>query len=156
MDDFDQEEGLEEGIIFHSESTDFALSPTTEDKLTEWISTIVENHQKSVRLLNVIFCSDDYLYQINVDYLNHDNFTDIITFPYADPREEEIEGDLFISIDRIKDNANAFKVTFEEELNRVIIHGVLHLLGFGDKTPEDEKRMREKENESLQLLSGMN
>lgn len=146
----------EEGVFFHSESIDFSLEPVFETKLSTWISAIAENHEKRVRLLNIIFCSDDYLYRINVDYLDHDNLTDIITFPYADPEDVDIEGDLFISVDRIRENAGAFKVAFLEELCRVIIHGTLHLLGFGDKTPEEAKLMREKENESLQLLAGMN
>lgn len=154
LDDFDSMD--EEGVFFHSESTDFSLEPAFENKLADWISTIAENHEKRVRLLNIIFCSDDYLYRINVDYLDHDNFTDIITFPYADSKDAEIEGDLFISIDRIRENADAFKVAFLEELCRVIIHGTLHLLGFGDKSPEEAKLMREKENESLQILADMN
>ncbi len=150
--DFYPEEEEEEGIFFHSESTDFSLDPLSEEKISNWISNIVENHQASLQLLNIIFCSDDYLYQMNVDYLSHDTYTDIITFPYSDPLTEPLSGDLFISVDRVRENAAAFLVTFEEELSRVMIHGVLHLLGFGDKTPEEATLMREKENASLQLL----
>lgn len=150
--DFYSEEEEEEGIFFHSESTDFSLDPLSEEKISNWISNIVENHQASLQLLNIIFCSDDYLYQMNVDYLSHDTYTDIITFPYSDPLTEPLSGDLFISVDRVRENAAAFLVTFEEELSRVMIHGVLHLLGFGDKTPEEATLMREKENASLQLL----
>lgn len=151
--DFYSEEQEEEGIFFHSESTDFFLEPASEEKYISWIVEIVENHQASLQLLNIIFCSDDYLYQMNVDYLGHDTYTDIITFPYSDPSTEPLSGDLFISVDRVRENAVAFLVGFEEELSRVMIHGVLHLLGFGDKTPEEAALMREKENASLRLLS---
>lgn len=98
-----------------------------------------------LHLLNFIFCSDDYLLRLNVEYLDHDTLTDIITFPYADP--PSIHGDIFISIDRVRDNAADFKVTFEQELNRVMAHGVLHLCGYGNETqtrnaPCGKKKMK--------------
>lgn len=151
--DFDPEEEQEEGIFFHSESTDFSLEPDAVERLSHWMGSVAEKHQTTIQLLNIVFCSDDYLYQMNVDYLDHDTYTDIITFPYSDPESgAPIAGDLFISVDRVRENATTFSVSFEEELFRVMIHGVLHLLGFGDKTPEEATIIRQKENESLQLL----
>ncbi len=136
-------------IEFSSEEIDFELKD--EQAATIWLQKIIERTGCVLRSLNFIFCSDEYLHRLNVEYLNHDTLTDIITFPYADP--PNIEGDIFISIDRVKDNAQDFKVTFEQELNRVMSHGVLHLCGFGDKTPEEQKVMRQKEDEALQMLS---
>lgn len=136
-------------IEFSSEEIDFELKD--EQAATIWLQKIIERTGCVLRSLNFIFCSDDYLHRLNVEYLNHDTLTDIITFPYADP--PNIEGDIFISIDRVKDNAQDFKVTFEQELNRVMAHGVLHLCGFGDKTPEEQMVMRQKEDEALQMLS---
>ena len=97
-----------------------------------------------------IFCSDEYLYNLNQEYLNHDTYTDIITFPYSEP--PLVEGDIFISIDRVKENASQFGAPFEQELHRVMIHGVLHLCGYSDKSPDEEALMRKKEDEALQLL----
>ena len=97
--------------------------------------------------LSYIFCSDAYLHNINVEYLNHDTLTDIITFPYLSP--PEIEGDIFISVDRIRENAQTFQVTFEQELHRVIIHGVLHLCGQGDKTEEEDTQVEAGEGHDV-------
>jgi rRNA maturation RNase YbeY len=94
--------------------------------------------------ITIVFCTDDYLLEINKTYLNHDFYTDIITFDYSE--NDLVSGDLFISIDRVKDNAESFSVSFDNELKRVIYHGVLHLCGYKDKTENDEKEMREKEN----------
>jgi probable rRNA maturation factor len=94
--------------------------------------------------ITIIFCTDDYLLEINKTYLNHDFYTDIITFDYSE--NDLVSGDLFISIDRVNDNAESFSVSFDNELKRVIYHGVLHLCGYKDKTEKDEKEMREKEN----------
>ena len=136
-------------IYFHSEDTPFELLDPT--KIAQWIETVIlkENHQ--LNQLNFIFCSDAYLHQINLTYLNHDTFTDIITFPYVEP--PLVEGDIFLSIDRIEENAQIFGVTFEKELHRVIIHGVLHLCGYPDKSEAQKKKMREKENQALLLLN---
>jgi probable rRNA maturation factor len=97
----------------------------------------------------LIFCSDEHLLQINKDHLQHDYYTDIITFDYT--VEDIISGDLFISVDRVQDNADEFDVLFQDELHRVCVHGLLHLCGYKDKSDEDEKRMREKEDEMLML-----
>jgi rRNA maturation RNase YbeY len=103
--------------------------------------------------LSFIFCSDDYLHQINVEYLHHDTLTDVITFEYTAANSDAIEGDIFISIDRIKENAAEFQVPFEVELHRIMVHGTLHLLGYSDKSPNDKALMTEKENFYLQQLS---
>ncbi|WP_424962667.1 rRNA maturation RNase YbeY [Ekhidna sp.] len=136
-------------INFFSEDIDFSLSnPHIQ---TQWISSIIFSHKFSLEEINYIFSSDEYLLQINREHLNHDYYTDIITF---DNSEETgvIESDIFISIDRVKENAKNQKASFTDELNRVMIHGVLHLLGFGDKTEEEKKVMREKEDACLSLL----
>ncbi|MBI1225775.1 MAG: rRNA maturation RNase YbeY [Bacteroidetes bacterium] len=136
-------------IEFASEEVEFELKD--EKSTSDWLQKIIERAGYVLRSLNFIFCSDDYLLRLNVEYLDHDTLTDIITFPYAE--HPFIEGDIFISIDRVKDNANDFKVTFDQELNRVMAHGVLHLCGFGDKTPDEQTTMRQKEEEALQLRS---
>ena len=94
--------------------------------------------------ITIVFCTDDYLLEINKTYLNHDFYTDIITFDYSE--NDLVSGDLFISVDRVNDNAGSFSVSFDNELKRVIYHGVLHLCGYKDKTEKDAKEMREKEN----------
>ena len=136
-------------IEFHVEDVQFDLSNLT--VYTDWIEQIIQREEHQLVQLNYIFCSDQYLHSINVEYLDHDTYTDIITFPYTE--RPYIEGDIFISIDRVKENAEHLNVSFEQELQRVIIHGVLHLCGYPDKTPEQAKQMREKENESIQLLA---
>ncbi len=143
---WDASEDIEELIEYNTEDIDFTLADAS--RVTSWISAIIEAEQKMLHHISYIFCSDDYLLDLNQQYLDHNTLTDIITFQYA--KLPEIEGDIFISIDRVRENAATYKVTFEEELRRVIIHGVLHLCGYGDKTPEDKARMTEKENEALQ------
>ena len=132
---------------FHSEDIDFLLS--NQDTLSSWLQTVVEEEKKEVEEINFIFCSDTYLHKINVDYLQHDTYTDIITFPYQD---NLIRGDIFISIDRVKENASIYKQSFEKELNRVMVHGVLHLLGYLDKTPAQKSQMTQKEDYYLTNL----
>ncbi len=119
------------------------------EKVQTWLSNIAKKNSKFITDLNYIFCSDDYLLQVNIDYLNHDYYTDIITFDNSE-QEEEIEGDIFISIDRINDNANMLNESFENELLRVLAHGFLHLIGFNDKTEKDQQEMTEQENFSIQ------
>lgn len=137
-------------ISFFSEDIDF--EPQNTDKIIPWIEHTIEKYTCNLSFINFIFCSDDYLHQLNVNYLDHDTLTDIITFPYTTP--PQIEGDIFISIERVRDNASTFKVSFEEELLRVIIHGVLHLCGFKDKTPAEKEEMNQKENEALGHFEG--
>jgi len=104
---------------------------------------IISDHGKTVDYINIVFCSDEYLLQVNKDYLQHDYYTDIITFDYSD---QTISSDVFISIDRIADNAKAYKIPFLHELYRILFHGVLHLVGYEDKTPDVKKIMTEKED----------
>jgi rRNA maturation RNase YbeY len=136
-------------ISFYKEDVEFTLSD--EQKLANWILSIIQAENCQLQILSYIFCSDQYLHQINLEYLQHDTYTDIITFPYESP--PLIHGDIFISIDRVRENAQAFKVSFEEELRRVIIHGVLHLCGYPDKTEEEASKMRQKEEEALSKWS---
>jgi len=138
----------EDLISFHSEEIDF--EPDQPRRLDQWIREVVGTQSCKLSFLNIIFCDDNYLHRMNVEYLDHDTLTDIITFPYAEP--PQIEGDIFISLDRVRENANAFQVPFDHELHRVIIHGVLHLCGQGDKTPREKGEMRAKEDAALELL----
>ncbi len=136
-------------IHFHFEDVQFDFF-LPKEKIVTWIFRTIEKENQKLVGLNFIFCSDPYLHQINLEYLNHDTFTDIITFPLS--KQPKIEGDIFISYDRIKENANSFDVPIADELHRVIIHGVLHLCGYGDKTDEDALQMRTRENEALAML----
>lgn len=120
-----------------------------EDNYNQWIKKCINKNKKEVGDISYIFCSDEYLLKINQDYLNHDYYTDIITFDYCE--KDIISGDIFISIDRIKDNADRLDITFKNELDRVIIHGIIHLLGQKDKTEEEAKEMRIKEDYYLSL-----
>ena len=117
---------------------------------TNWIKETIRLEEKSIGDISFIFCSDDYLLEVNKKYLTHDYFTDIITFDYVE--DGVISGDIFISIDRVKENAKLFSTTVENELNRVLIHGVLHLLGYKDKIKEDKTLMTFKENYYLNVL----
>jgi len=140
---------LQAEIIFFTESPcDFELNDKT--LAQQWIAQLAEKHGHQIESINYIFCTDDYLKQVNIDYLQHDYYTDIITF---DNSEEEgiIESDIFISIDRVKDNAQTLGISFNEELLRVLAHGLLHLVGFSDKTEMESQIMREKENEAITL-----
>ena len=136
-------------IFFHTEDISFALE--SENATSNWLVKLVESYNKKVGELNYIFCSDDYLLKINQEHLNHDYFTDIITFDYCE--KDLISGDLFISIDRTNENAKTFGKTQINELNRVIAHGLLHLLGFKDKTAEDIAEMRDMEEKALNMLA---
>ena len=109
-----------------------------------WLKMVVESEIKKMGDLSIIFCSDRYILDVNIKYLQHDYFTDIITFDYCEG--DRISGDLFISIDSVRENALFYGTEFEDELDRVMVHGVLHLLGYDDHTPEDIAVMREKEN----------
>ncbi len=118
--------------------------------ILDWYSKVANQEEKVLGDLTIIFCSDDYLLEVNREHLDHDYYTDIITFDYSD--FPIVSGDLFISVDRVKENATDFNVSFEHELHRVIIHGFLHLCGYFDKTNEDELLMRSKENQALSLI----
>ncbi|MEQ8907106.1 rRNA maturation RNase YbeY [Ekhidna sp.] len=136
-------------ISFFNEDIDFQLDHS--QKIAHWVSSIITTHQRKLSEINYIFCSDNYLLEVNKEHLNHDYFTDIITFDNSETGDE-IEADVFISIDRVRENAQLQRTSFQNELNRVMIHGVLHLLGFGDKSEAEQKVMREKEDACLSLL----
>lgn len=139
----------EKRLEFVSEQIDFRIKH--KKKLEQWIKRIIAEHDFKLIALTYIFCSDDYLHEINLTYLQHDTFTDIITFNNADD-VRSVEGDIFISVDRIRDNAGQLNSSFENELHRVLIHGVLHLLGYDDKDSLSATEMRNKEDYCLSLL----
>ncbi|MEO6190557.1 MAG: rRNA maturation RNase YbeY [Saprospiraceae bacterium] len=134
----------QEQIDFHYQVEKFSLDET---KIKLWILEIIKEYNNSLEGLQIIFCSDEELLEINKEYLNHDYYTDIITFPY---QVNPIIGDIFISVDRVRENAIEYKVSFLNELRRVIIHGVLHLLGFDDLEEESKQRMHEMEDKALE------
>lgn len=116
-----------------------------------WLKMVAGSEIRKIGDINVIFCSDNYILDVNMKYLQHDYFTDIITFDYCEGKV--LSGDLFISVDIVRENSIEFGTDFEEELHRVIVHGVLHLIGYDDHTEEDKKVMRQKENYYLQMRS---
>ena len=132
--------------LFFEETEVLDLDP---DFFILWLSKVCDSKGKELGEINLIFCSDEYLLEMNKTHLDHDYYTDIITFDYY---EEQITGDLFISIDRVIENAAELKVEFIHELHRVVVHGVLHLLGYSDKSTEEEVLMRKMENEALLLI----
>ncbi|MFK5957496.1 MAG: rRNA maturation RNase YbeY [Lutibacter sp.] len=134
-------------ILFNYE-TDFKLE--NEIQIQNWISTCIANHGFSEGELNYIFCDDAYLHKLNVEFLEHDTLTDIISFDYT--LGKLISGDIFISIERVFENAQKFNQTADNELNRVVIHGVLHYIGFQDKMDEAKVIMRQEEDKCLALL----
>lgn len=123
---------------------------TLNSKVNRWIQETIQAEKKQVGEINVIFCSDEHLLKMNIEHLKHDYYTDIISFDYSE--SDIVSGDLFISKDRVEDNAKQYNVSFNSEIHRVIIHGVLHLLTYNDKTEEQKKQMREKENFYLDKL----
>ena len=134
-------------IEFHFKS-DLLLENKSD--FSDWVNRILESEDFLLGQIDYIFCTDDYLLKLNQEYLNHDTFTDIITFDYTNGRT--ISGDIFISTERVQENAKSFEVDFQEELLRVMSHGVLHLMGYGDKSEEDKKLMREKEEEKIKMF----
>jgi len=135
-------------INFFSEDVGFKLKHPR--KTSNWIKETILKEKRILQGLNYIFCSDEYLLQMNLEYLNHKTLTDIITFDNSET-PKTIEGDIFISIDRVKDNAAKFDRPLDEELHRVLIHGVLHLIGYGDKDASSKAKMRKKEDTYLAL-----
>ncbi len=124
---------------------DISIKIKNKLNLKRWIKATILAEHKTLGELNYVFCSDEYLHEMNVEYLKHDTLTDIITFDNSEV-EDEITGDIFISVDRVVDNARKFEVSIEEELHRVMVHGVLHLIGYKDKKKEEKETMRFKEN----------
>lgn len=135
-------------ISFFCEDTDFTLSKPS--KIKAWLEHVAEHYNTSIASVNYIFCSDNYLLNINQSYLNHDEYTDIITFDQSE--EDGIAADIFISIDRITENAITFNTPTEQELHRVMVHGILHIIGFNDHTNDEKKVMRKTEEACLSLL----
>jgi rRNA maturation RNase YbeY len=133
-------------IVFFNEDINFKFQGKNIFKA--WLKKVAEKEGFKVKNLNYIFCSDNYLHKINMEYLDHDTYTDIITF---DNSEDEliIEGDIFISIERVTENSQTLNTVFNDELKRVIVHGLLHLCGYDDHTPEDKAEMRRLESEYI-------
>ena len=135
-------------MIEFNYETDFEL--TDEALYADWIARAIVSEGKKVGDINYIFCDDEYLVELNQEYLDHDTLTDVISFDYT--VGNEISGDIFISTERVMDNAIDYKVPFEDELKRVMVHGVLHYCGYKDKEDDDEKLMRAKEEEKILLF----
>ena len=135
-------------MISFNYETDFELSDET--AISNWLSQVILSESKKEGDINYIFCDDEYLHKINVEYLDHDTLTDIISFDYS--VGNELHGDIFVSIERVADNANDFEVSFDEELKRVLVHGILHYAGYKDKSEEDELKMRQKEEEKIAMF----
>jgi rRNA maturation RNase YbeY len=137
---------VEDSVQFHSEC-DFELADSEE--IIAWMESTAKKESKHIGALNYIFCDDEYLHKINVEFLDHDTLTDIITFDYC--VGNELISDVYISVERVRENAKEFSDSFEDELSRVLIHGLLHLCGYKDKTDEESALMRQKENYYLSL-----
>lgn len=135
-------------MISFNYETEFELSD--EKVYADWISSIIQSEEKVEGDINYVFCDDEYLLELNQQYLDHDTLTDIISFDYS--VGNELHGDIFISIERVKDNAGDFEVDFSTELLRVMAHGILHYCGYKDKSEEDEKLMRSKEDEKMKMF----
>ncbi len=135
-------------IRFSAQSVNYDLQE--QKKVKKWLSDVITRRGKSVGNINYLFCDDEYLLVVNRQYLDHDTYTDIITFDYVSGGL--ISGDILISLDRVGENAEKFGVTFDHELHRVLVHGVLHLLGQGDKSDEEAREMRRLEEEALALF----
>ena len=133
-------------IVFFNEDINFKFQD--KNKFKAWLKKVAEKEDFTIGELNYIFCSDEYLHKINLEYLDHDTYTDIITFDNSET-ETVIEGDIFISIERVKENSQTLNTVFEEEVKRVIVHGLLHLCGYDDHTPEDKNEMRRLESEYI-------
>ena len=135
-------------MINFNYETEFLLD--NELRISSWITDVIIAEGCVLEEVNYIFCDDDYLHKLNIEFLKHDTLTDIISFDYSVGKT--IQGDIFISTERVTDNANDFNVPFIEELNRVMVHGILHYCGYKDKSKSDEALMREKENHYLKWL----
>ena len=134
-------------ISYYKEDTDFIFKGKTLNN--RWLRMVAGSEVRRVGDISIIFCSDNYILDVNMRYLQHDYFTDIITFDYCEG--DRLPGDLFISVDSVRENALYYGTTFEDELNRVMVHGVLHLIGYDDHTEEEKKVMRSKEDYYLSL-----
>ena len=135
-------------MISFNYETEFELH--NEADFSRWLSEVILSENKKEGGINYIFCDDDYLLEINQQYLDHDTLTDIISFDYS--VGNEINGDIFVSVERVKENASDYKVIFDEEIQRVLVHGILHYCGYKDKTEADELAMRAKEDEKMKMF----
>jgi len=135
-------------INFHTEDTDYNLD--NKRSIQKWITFVINDQEHSLGTINYILCSDEYLLAMNQKYLNHDTYTDVITFDYSTPKV--ISGDIFISIERVHENARLFKKTLIDELSRVMVHGVLHLCGYKDKSLDESAEMRKMEDHYLAFV----
>jgi probable rRNA maturation factor len=135
-------------MINFNYETDFNLD--NEEATAVWLGNVITSENKKEGEINYIFCDDEYLHKINVEYLDHDTLTDIISFDYS--IGNELHGDIFVSIERVKENAADFNVSFEEELKRVLVHGILHYCGYKDKGEAEELLMRSKEDEKIAMF----
>lgn len=135
-------------MINFNYETEFTLD--NEQAFADWLSAVIESENKNEGEINYIFCDDEYLHKINVEYLNHDTLTDIISFDYT--VGNEINGDIFVSVERVEDNAKDFNVPFAEEIKRVLAHGILHYCGYKDKSDSEAKLMRSKEDEKIAMF----
>lgn len=129
------------------------LPPLAKRTVNQWVKMVAASYGKNIGEIAYIFCNNERILEVNQQYLNHDYYTDIITFDYSEGKK--ISGDIFISIETVRSNAEEYNVTFEEELNRIIIHGILHLCGNDDKTPQQRLEMTNKENRALLLLKSI-
>lgn len=133
-------------VTYFTEDTTFQFKQRRINN--RWLKMVAESEIRKLGDISIIFCSDNYILDVNIKYLQHDYFTDIITFDYCE--DNILSGDLFISVDSVRENAVEYGAEFDEELNRVIVHGILHLIGYDDLTDEDRRGMRSKENYYLQ------
>ena len=138
-------------ISYYTQDTDFVFKG--KQFTNKWLRMVAESEIKRIGDISIIFCSDNYILDVNMKYLQHDYFTDIITFDYCEG--DRLSGDLFISIDSVRENAKFYNTEFNEELNRVMVHGILHLIGYDDHTQKDQKLMRTKENYYLSFREAL-
>ncbi|HSZ72792.1 MAG TPA: rRNA maturation RNase YbeY [Cytophagaceae bacterium] len=143
-----------QSILFFFEGTSFSFTKRT--LLREWLQKIAKKEKKRIAALNYIFCTDKFLLSVNQKHLNHNTYTDIITFGYSPITDKEITGDIFISIERVKENALTYETTFQNELKRVMAHGLLHLCGYKDKSASDKITMKKKEDKAVALFHKLN
>ena len=136
-------------MIRFSSQNNFSLDQS--ELAQKWIKEVANLHNKVIGEIDYVFCSDEFLLKINQEYLSHDTYTDIITFDYS--MADELAGEIYISTDRVSDNAEHYGVSMTEELHRVMIHGILHLSGYGDKSKEEKQNMRDLENKALAMRS---
>lgn len=136
-------------VEFFYEDTDFVIPKA--DPVKNWVRFLVRQHGAATGYINYIFCSDAYLLEMNKEYLSHDYYTDILTFPTEGDIPGSLNTDIYISIDRVLDNAEAYRFPFEDELHRVMAHGILHMLGYDDHEEENASRMRQLEDDALRI-----